>query len=141
MSPTSLVTKPKDKPAKPGDKKPAKCTPFSVSVAITLDTREIHFGITKGCNKDNTAFWTIDFILKVKKGSEMKTRVEVHIVIGKDTEKEKAEQLAAEIKKNKKLDDERIDLLQTDVADRALQVPPKDAQNDPQLKGLLMDVL
>lgn len=137
MSPrsTALVNKPGDKP-KPD--KPAKCTPFSVSVTISPDdNREIHFGITKGCNKDNTAFFTIDFTLKVKG----KTRVEVHVVIGKEDDKQKAADLAAQIKKDKKLDDERVDLLQTDVADRALQVPAGQAQNDKKLQGLLLDVL
>jgi len=134
-----------NKPAKPADDKLAKCKSFSVSVMVATDDdkREIHFGITKGCNADNTAFWTIDFTLKVKKGTEMKTRVEVHVVIGKDQAKEKAkaDALAADLKKNKKLDDERTDVLQTDVADRALQITPKEAQNDPVLKNMLVGIL
>lgn len=130
-------------PAKLGKDQPAKCKPFSVSVTIVTsdDNREIHFGITKGCNADNSAFWTIDFTLKVKKGDQMKTRVEIHIVVGKDQDKEKAAALAEKIKKDKKLDDERVDLLQTDVADRALQIPAKEAQKDPVLQDLLIDVL
>ena len=151
MSPTtkSLTKKPAKTPAKPSDKPPEekgkKCKAFSVSVLINTDDekRQITFGLTHGCNNDNTDFWTVDFILKVKKGNDLKTRVEVHVVIGKDQEKEKqkADALAAEIKKTKKLDDDRTDLLQTEVAKRALEVPPKEAQNDPKLKSLLTTML
>ena len=140
------AAKPDDKkPDKPGDDKQKKCKPFSVSVLVNTndEKREIIFGLTHGCNADNTDFWTIDFTLKEKKGNEMKTRVEVHVVIGRDQEKEKAkaDALAADMKKKKKLDDERTDLLQTEVADRALQIPAGQAQNDPELKNLLVGVL
>lgn len=156
MSPStkSPAKKPASKkaPTKSGDNKPSKpeedkkkCKPFSVSVLVNTndDKREITFGLTHGCNADNTDFWTIDFILKVKKGNEMKTRVEVHVVIGRNQEKEKAkaDALAAEMKKKKKLDDERVALLKTDVADRALQIPADQAQTDPELSGMLVDVV
>ena len=57
------------------------CTPISVEVAILTpdDKHEIHFGLTKGCNPDNTAFWIVDFILKEDKAGQMKTRVEIHV--------------------------------------------------------------
>lgn len=85
----------------------------------------------------------IDFILKVKKKDELKTRVEVHVVIGSDQEKDKAkaDALAAEMKKNKKLDDDRVDLLQTKVTDRSLQIPASQAQTDPELTRLLKKLL
>ena len=145
MSPTTKPEKPpKDKPAKPPKEK--TCKAFSVSVLINTDDekQQITFGLTHGCNDaDKTDFWTIDFILKVKKGTELKTRVEVHVVIGKDEAKDKAkaDALAAEMKKTKKLDDERTDLLQSDVADRALEIPAGQAQTDPELTGLLRKVL
>ena len=140
------AAKPDDnKPAKPTDDKEKTCRPFSVSVIVNTDdsAREITFGLTHGCNADNTDFWTIDFSLKVKKGGKVKFHVEVHVVIGKDQEKEKAkaDALAAEMKKNKKLDDERTDLLQTEVADRALQIPASEAQHDPELRSKIMEVL
>lgn len=126
---------------KPDSDKPAKCKPFSVSVTISPDDKQINFGLTKGCNADNSAFWTIDFILKVKKGTEMKTRVEVHVVLGKDQEKAKAEAVAQLIKDTKKLSDEMVDRLTAEVTDRALEVKPKDAQKDPELRALLVDIL
>jgi hypothetical protein len=45
------------------------------------------------------------------------------------------------MKKKKKLDDERVDLLQTDITDRALEIPPSQAQNDPEMQGLLRSML
>lgn len=120
-----------------------KCKPFSVSVKIVTpdDKKEITFGITKGCNNDNTAFWIIDFGLKVKKGNEMKPRVEVHITVGKDKDKAKAEALAQLIKDKKKLTEDQVMLLVTLVADRAMEVPPKDAQHDAALRELILKLL
>jgi hypothetical protein len=156
MSPTtkSLAKKPATKisAAKAPSKTPAtdkdkekKCKAFSVSVLINTDDdkRQITFGLTHGCNADNTDFWTIDFILKVKKNNELKTRVEVHVVIGTNqaADKAKADALAAEMKKTKELDDERTDLLTTAVANRALQVSPSQAQKDPKMQKLLKSML
>lgn len=138
MSPTT-------KPAKPPQDKAKPCKKFQVSVLINTsdEKQQITFGLTHGCNPDKTDFWTIDFILKVKKGNELKTRVEVHVVIGSNQEqdKAKADALAAEIKKNKKLDDDRVDLLQTKVTDRSLAIPQSQAQTDPELSRLLKKVL
>ena len=158
MSPTtkSLTKKPaktnaaakstSKKPSKSSEDKEKKCKAFSVTVLINSadEKRQISFGLTHGCNtSDNTDFWIIDFILKVKKGDELKTRVEVHVAIGTNQagEKAKADALAAEMKKKKKLDDERVDLLQTDITDRALEIPPDQAQNDPEMQGLLRNML
>lgn len=123
--------------------KTPQCKPFSVSVKIITpdDKKEINFGITKGCNNDNSAFWVIDFTLKVKKGSEMKPRVEVHITIGKDKDKARAEALAQLIKDKKKLTDDQVMLLLSEITDRALEVNPKDAQHDAALRDLLIELL
>ena len=109
------------------------CTPISIEVAVLTpdDKHQINFGLTKGCNPDDTVFWIIDFILKEQKGSQMVTRVEVHVHIGKDKEQD-AERLA----KTKKLSDEAIDLLNTLAAERAKQLPPG-TTNDPQLNKLV----
>jgi len=133
------------KPANPPTDKEKTCKKFSVSVLINTsdEKQQITFGLTHGCNPDKTDYWMIDFILKVKKGSELKTRVEVHVVIGSNQEadKAKADALAEEIKKNKKLDDDQVDLLQTKVTDRSLQIPQSKAQTDPELTRLLKKVL
>jgi hypothetical protein len=46
--------------------KPAKCKPITVSFEILTEDelRKIIFGLTKGCNPDNTSFWKIHFQLQ-----------------------------------------------------------------------------
>jgi len=97
------------------------CTPISVAVAILTpdDKHEIHFGLTKGCNPDNTAFWIVDFLLKELKGGQMKMRVEFHVHVGKDKEKD-----AKKLADSQTLSPENVDLLTGPAADRAKKLPP-----------------
>jgi hypothetical protein len=109
------------------------CTPISIEVAVLTpdDKHQINFGLTKGCNPDDTVFWIIDFILKEDKAGKMVTRVEVHVHVGKDQQKD-AEKLA----NTKELSDAAIDLLNTLAAKRATQLPPG-TTNDPKLNQLV----
>src|SRR6266849_6709642 len=97
------------------------CTPISVEVAILTpdDKHEIHFGLTKGCNPDDTVFWIVDFIFKEDKGGQMKTRVEIHVHVGKDKAQD-----AAKLADTKKLSEENVDLLNGPAANRAKKLPP-----------------
>jgi len=118
-------------------KKPVKqrgCTPVSVEVAVLTpdDRHQINFGLTKGCNPDDTVFWIIDFLLKEQKGGKMVTRVEVHVHVGRDKQ-----QYAEKLAKTKKLSDEAIDLLNTLAAERAKKLPPG-TTNDPELNKLVV---
>ncbi len=115
-------------------KKVTGCTPISISVAILTpdDENEIHFGLTKGCNPDDSVFWIIDFLLKQKNSAGlMVTRVEVHVHVGED---EKA--TAEAVSKAKKLSPEGLDLLETDVVDQAKKDP-----DAPEMKEVLVDAL
>jgi hypothetical protein len=119
---------------KSSKKKPSGCVPFSISIAILTpdDDTEIHFGLTKGCNPDDTAFWIIDFILKeINAAGQMVTRVEVHVTVGKD-DIAAAEAMA----KAKKLSPAGLDLLETDVTDQARTDP-----NAPEMRALLVDTV
>lgn len=109
------------------------CTPVSIQVAVLTpdDKHQINFGLTKGCNPDDSVFWIIDFILKEQKGDKLVTRVEVHVHVGKEKEKD-----AERLSKTKKLSDEAIDLLNTLAADRAKKLPPG-TTNDPKLNQLV----
>jgi hypothetical protein len=42
---------------------PAKCKPITVSFDVLTEDelRKIIFGLTKGCNPDDTSFWNIHF--------------------------------------------------------------------------------
>jgi hypothetical protein len=118
---------------------PKPCTPFSVTVAVLTpdDKREVSFGLTHGCNPDGLSdFWLIDFILKQKKGDEMKTRVEVHVTVG-ENKKEKAAALA----ETKELSLSKLNLLKNQIADRATELPKSEAARDPELQAMLLRVL
>lgn len=112
------------------------CTPISVTVAVITpdDKREIHFGLTHGCNPDGTDFWVIDFILKQLKAGEMKTRIEVHVTVNKP---EKAQQLADSAQQGQDLSPAKIGLLKNQVADLASTMTQKQAETSPELKSLL----
>lgn len=136
MSPSTKASKTKRKSTKKSARK-GGCTPFSVQVAILTpdDEHEVHFGLTKGCNPDDTAFWTIDFLLKELSGGQMKTRIEVHVTVGKDLQP-KAETLADK----KKLTPEKVDLLNGPIADHAKELPAG-TTNDPDLNSMLSGVI
>jgi hypothetical protein len=110
------------------------CTPISVEVAILTpdDKHEIHFGLTKGCNPDDTVFWIVDFILKEDKGGQMKTRVEIHVHVGKDKAQD-----AAKLANTKQLSEENVDLLNGPAANRAKKLPPG-TPNDAKLNNLVV---
>jgi hypothetical protein len=97
------------------------CTPISVEVAVLTpdDKHQINFGLTKGCNPDDSVFWIVDFILKEQKGSQMVTRIEIHVHVGQNNAND-----AAKLASNKRLSDENVDLLNGPVAKRAMKLPP-----------------
>jgi hypothetical protein len=107
-----------------------------VAVLTPDDKREVHFGLTHGCNPDNTDFWTIDFILKVLRSGEMKTRVEVHVTVG---ESKKGQ--AAALADSKDLTPAKVSLLKNQIADRATEVPKDEAATDPELNSMLRKLL
>ena len=113
------------------------CTPISVKVAVLLpdDQHEINFGLTKGCNPDNTAFWVIDFVFKELKGGVMKTRVEVHVTVGQEQQTH-----AAKLAQTQKLSPESVDLLNGPVSDRAKKLPPG-MPTDKRLNNMLLSTL
>ena len=114
--------------------KPKGCTPISVTVAILTpdDKHQINFGITKGCNPDNTEFWIVDFILKEQKGTQMVTRVEIHVHVGKEQS-----QAAANLAQTQSLSPENVDLLNGPAADRAKALP-SGTTNDNKLSTLVV---
>ena len=113
------------------------CTPISVEVAILTpdDKHEIHFGLTKGCNPDDTVFWVVDFLLKEDKNGQMKTRIEVHVHVGKDKRAD-----AAKLADSKELSQENIDLLNGPAFKRAKKLPPGTPQ-DAKLNNLVVSAV
>jgi hypothetical protein len=113
------------------------CTPISVQVAVLTpdDKHQINFGLTKGCNPDNTVFWIVDFILKELKNGQMKTRIEIHVHVGQDSAGD-----AAKLATNKKLSDENVDLLNGPAAKRAMKLPPG-TTNDAKLNNMVVSAV
>lgn len=113
------------------------CTPISVEVAILTpdDKHEIHFGLTKGCNSDDTVFWVVDFLLKEDKNGQMKTRIEVHVHVGKDKAAD-----AAKLADSKQLSQENIDLLNGPAFKRAQKLPAGTPQ-DTKLNNLVVSAV
>ena len=118
------------------------CKPVSVSVAVVTpdDKREVQFGLTRGCNPDDSDFWTIDFILKQLKSGEMKTRVEVHVAVG-ENKKPKAQELANASDEGEELSPAKLGLLNNQIADLASTLTQKQAETSAELKALLLRVL
>jgi hypothetical protein len=113
------------------------CTPISVQVAVLTpdDKHQINFGLTKGCNPDNTVFWIVDFILKELKNGQMKTRIEIHVHVGQDNAGD-----AGKLATNKKLSDENVDLLNGPAAKRAMKLPPG-TTNDAKLNNMVVSAV
>jgi hypothetical protein len=124
---------------KPAPARDTECQEFFVKVKITTQDQkiEITFGIRKTCKEDGTASWLIDFLFKEKDG----ITIEVQVGIGKQEDKEKAERLAARMEQTQSLSRRRVELLQGEVTTRALELTPEEAQDDPEIRGLLRDVL
>jgi|tagenome__1003787_1003787.scaffolds.fasta_scaffold19948272_1 hypothetical protein len=76
---------------------PTKCTPFSVSLAVLApdNKRQVSFGITKGCNADNSAFWLLHFVLRDKLPEGFQDRVVLDVRVNAQNNP-LAEKLAAE---------------------------------------------
>jgi hypothetical protein len=113
------------------------CTPISIEVAVLTpdDKHQINFGLTKGCNPDDTVFWIVDFILKESKDGQMITRVEIHVHVGKENAKD-AENLAS----SRSLAPENMDLLNGPAARRAMRLPPG-TTNDTQLNNMVVSAV
>ena len=82
-----------------------KCVPFSVSLAVLApdNKRQVSFGITKGCNADDTSFWLLHFVLRDKVDGGFQDRVVLDVRVNAQ-DNPLAEKLAAEGLKRAQLD-------------------------------------
>ena len=113
-----------------------KCVPFSISLAVLApdNKRQISFGLTKGCNADESAFWIINFILRDKVGDEFQDRVKLFVSV--NTEKNPAaEKLAKE-----GLSNTDISFLVGPVTNRAKKLPAGTTADD-KLNNMLAAVV
>jgi hypothetical protein len=77
----------------------------------------------------------VDFILKEKKGSQMVTRIEIHVHVGQSNAAD-----AAKLATNKKLSDENMDLLNGPAARRAMKLPAG-TTNDARLNKMVVSAV
>ena len=135
-------------PAKKKARKPVKkkagaqqedspCTSFFVKVAVLTpdDQNEIHFGISKICNSDNTVTWSISFVLKQPSGGQMKVRVEIEAQVGPENAAA-MEKLAS----TKKLTEDQVDALQGPVHDMVKELP-HGSKGTPETKAAVVEAV
>jgi len=95
------------------------CTPISLTLAVLLpdDLHQISFGLTKGCNPDDTAFWIIDFVFRDKVGTEFQDRVKLNLAVNVENNP------AAEALANSGLTNMDITFLNGPITNRARRLP------------------
>jgi hypothetical protein len=93
------------------------CEEFSVNLAVLAPSniQQFSFGLTKGCNADETAFWIIDFVFRDRPDStsEFQDRVKLHVKLGT------ADNAAAERLLKEGLSGQDISFLSGPVTNRA----------------------
>ena len=82
-----------------------KCVPFSVSLAVLApdNKRQVSFGMTKGCNADDTSFWLLHFVLRDRTPDGFQDRVVLDVRVNAQ-DSPLAEKLATEGLKRAQLD-------------------------------------
>ncbi|MCC6588454.1 MAG: hypothetical protein IT168_17300 [Bryobacterales bacterium] len=93
--------------------------------------------MSRTCNRDGTATWTIDFALNVRRNGGMKPRATVHVTIGEELA-QKAELLASG---KQELSPAKVSLLENQIADRAASLSKKKINSDTTLRELLLQLL
>ena len=64
------------------------CEELSINLAVLApnDTQQFSFGLTKGCNADDSEFWIIDFVFRDRPdtSSDFQDRVRLHVQLGNE---------------------------------------------------------
>jgi hypothetical protein len=109
-------------PAKPAAN---PCVPISITLAVLLpdNNHQISFGMTKGCNPDDTAFWIIDFVFRDKVGSDFQDRVKLQVAVNT------ADNPAAEALAKSGLSNMDITFLNGPVTNRSQKLAPGTTQD------------
>lgn len=110
------------------------CEPFSITLAVLApdNVKQVSFGLTKGCNPDDSAFWIIDFVFRDRpdEDSDFQDRVKLHVTVNtKDN-------AAAEKLSNEGLNSLDIAFLSGPITNRAKKLPPGTTQ-DPKLANMV----
>ena len=97
------------------------CEPLSITLAVLApdNLKQISFGLTKGCNPDDSDFWIIDFIFRDRpdQNNDFQDRVKCHVTI------DVADNAAAEKLSNEGLTNLDLAFLSGPVTNRAKKLP------------------
>jgi hypothetical protein len=114
------------------------CEEFSINLAVLApnDTQQFSFGLTKGCNEDDTDFWIIDFVFRDRPdtNSDFQDRVKLHVQVGSE------DNAAAAKLKSEGLTGQDISFLSGPVTNRAQKLPAG-TTNDAKLSNMVSAVV
>jgi hypothetical protein len=110
------------------------CKPFSIMLAVLApdNVKQVSFGLTKGCNPDDSAFWIIDFVFRDRpdEDSDFQDRVKLHVTVNI------LDNAAAEKLSNEGLTSMDIAFLSGPVTNRAKKLPAG-TTNDAKLSNMV----
>lgn len=118
--------------AAPGTKAAAGCTEFSVSFALltTDNTRQISFGVTRGCIDANTPLYVISFVLRDKVDGGFQDRVKLLVTVGPEGN-DKAQAII-----DRGLRSSQKDFLEGPITSKASTAPVGTTQDTPKGKPI-----
>jgi hypothetical protein len=103
------------------------CKPLSITLAVLApdNLKQISFGLTKGCNADDSAFWVIDFIFRDRpdQNSDFQDRVKLHVAVNV------TDNAAAEKLSNEGLTSLDLAFLSGPITNRAKKLPVNTASD------------
>jgi hypothetical protein len=114
------------------------CEEFSINLAVLApnDTQQFSFGLTKGCNEDESEFWLIDFVFRDRPDTttDFQDRVKLHVRIGTE------DNAAAARLNSEGLTGQDISFLSGPVTNRAQRLPAG-TTNDAKLSRMVSAVV
>jgi hypothetical protein len=113
--------------AAPGTPAASGCTEFSVSFALLTsdNTRQISFGVTRGCIDTNTPLYVISFVLRDKVEGTFQDRVKLLVTVGPESN-DKAQAII-----DRGLRSAQKDFLEGPITSKALTAPVGTTQDTP----------
>jgi hypothetical protein len=110
------------------------CKEFSINLAVLApnNNQQLTFGVTKGCNPDDSAFFIIDFVFRDRQSSadDFQDRVKLHVEIGAE------DHAAVEKMVTEGLSRDDLAFLAGPVTRRSTKLPPGTTQ-DAKVAGMV----
>ena len=122
--------------AAPAPKQAGGCTEFSVSFALltTDNTRQISFGVTRGCIDPSTPLYVLSFVLRDKVNGGFQDRVKLLVTIGPESN-DKAQAII-----DRGLRSSQQDFLEGPITSKAKTAPVGTTQDTAKGKAIAKDI-